>query len=134
MHSNFPAIQLLVAATAKTPEIIYNKAKGEISITGKSLPEGTEDFYNPVFSLLQNFISVANSDIKITIDLEYINTSSCTCLLNFIKNINHPTQKGKGITVDWLYEEGDNDMKEKSKIFQEVINFPINAVLKLKRY
>ena len=45
-------------------------------------------------------------------------------MLRFFKI--HSSNKGNNISVNWFYEEDDEDMQESGEDFKEIISLPIN--------
>lgn len=130
MQNIYPAIQLHIPATAKTPEIIYNKEFGEISIVGRSHPEESKSFNAPIFDILKNIIFDSNENVSIKIQLDYINTSSCMSFLDFFKLIDVLYQSKKNFKVKWLHEMGDQDAIDRAKLFHEQVSFSILSNVK----
>ena len=65
----------------KTPSIEF-KANGQLKISGRSIPEDSRTFYQPVFNWLDSFKVNLPSKVEMKVSLEYFNTSSSILLLN----------------------------------------------------
>ncbi|HRD38311.1 MAG TPA: DUF1987 domain-containing protein, partial [Bacteroidia bacterium] len=73
-----------IKATEDTPGITLHKASGLISISGKSLPEDSATFYQPVIEWLSVYIQNAASNTSAEFKLEYFNTPSSKQILKII--------------------------------------------------
>lgn len=103
-------------ATHSTPEVRYGE-DGILIINGKSIPEDVAKFYNP---LLEWAARVRVKSIKIEVNLEYMNSASSKKMLNLLKilDANSSIQE---LTVNWSFEEGDEDALEMGQFFEEFL-------------
>ena len=116
---------LVIQATEYTPYISLNAEKHVIEINGYSYPENAMAFYTPVFTWLHQYFSHLKSqtDILLNIEVVYFNSSSSKVLLDVFDLLNEQAlEKGIQSTVNWIYEEDDEDMLEFGQEFQE--DFP----------
>ncbi len=84
---------LTIEKTSKTPHIELKLESGEISLTGKSLPENATKIYEPVLNWVNNYIQQAKPVTNLRIRLEYFNTSSSlwiTKIMKALTRINNP--------------------------------------------
>ena len=68
------------------------------------------------------------AEVVADFSLEYFNTSSARCIFMILKEIKNLGLGGKHLTVNWHYEEGDDDMLETGEDFQELIELPFNFI------
>jgi uncharacterized Fe-S radical SAM superfamily protein PflX len=108
---------LKLAATENTPEINF-RSNGELVIKGRSLPENVADFYNPVLHWINENIS---ETVTMEIAMYYINSSSIKKLLEILKLIDRNPGVRK-FSIHWLYEEEDEDILEKGRIMEEILD------------
>ena len=107
---------LLIEETKGTPRITLN-LNGELLIEGRSLPEDPILFYAPVL----NWVTICNIvHATVHIRLDYMNTSSTKELYLFFKYLKG-NQHVKDITVNWYYEEGDDDVYEIGREFEAMV-------------
>ncbi|MES2762143.1 MAG: DUF1987 domain-containing protein [Bacteroidota bacterium] len=121
----------LIKGTPNTPNIIFDLDKGELNISGRSIPENSIEFYNPLFSALDTYLSnpnITNATI-LNIQLEYYNSSSSACLLSVFKKL-EKFNKGIGhpVTINWLYEENDEDILAAGKNFEGMVDLPFKMI------
>lgn len=109
---------LLIPETAYTPKIDFNE-NGKLTITGKSLPEDTAKFYDPIIAWMA---SCQISNLDFTIRLDYMNSSSAhmiSKLLLTAKNNAFLTN----CNVDWYYETEDEDSYDFGKEMEYLTDF-----------
>lgn len=111
--------------SSKTPELSFDPNTGSFSISGRSIPENSIEFYKPLFEWLDNYSESANDSTELDVKLEYFNTSSSKCLVEIFRKLEKLQEKGKEVKVNWYYEEDDEDMEESGEDFQEIIDVPI---------
>jgi hypothetical protein len=124
---------LKVSATKFTPEISFDYNNRLLVIKGESYPENTSEFFNPVFKWLDDYLGEASENPTIVnIELYYFNSSSSKVLMNFFEVLDNAGEKGQKITVNWIYEEEDEDSLEFGEEFAEDMNH-IEFNLELKK-
>jgi len=119
---------LVINGEAKTPTINFNFQNGELLISGRSIPENSVEFYEPVIAWLDEYKSSNGKALKIDIKLEYFNTSSSKCILDLFKKLEELKEVEKDIAIKWFYEEDDEDMEEAGQDFQAIINVPMELI------
>lgn len=115
---------LIIAAGAKTPYISLKPESGAIEIKGKSIPENSVEFYQPVLSWLDKYAEKPLSKTSVTVHLEYFNTSSSKCLLDIFRRLEKVHNATNEVTVLWLFEEDDEDMQEAGDDYQSIVKIP----------
>ncbi|MBC7693928.1 MAG: DUF1987 domain-containing protein [Burkholderiales bacterium] len=118
-----------IEATPNTPNIKFDMEKGELNISGRSIPENSIEFYNPLFSALDKYLSNPKNNTVLNIQLEYFNSSSSACLLSVFKKL-EKFNKGVGfpVTVNWMYEENDEDILSAGKNFEGMVDLPFKMI------
>jgi hypothetical protein len=121
---------LTIEGTAKTPTIKFDSAAGVIEIKGRSIPENSIEFYKPLIDWLDKYSFKPQSNTTVNIQLEYFNTSSSKCILDVFKKLEGINKGGNSkVTINWHYEEDDEDMSEAGEDYQAIINVPFNMVM-----
>lgn len=115
---------LIIEGTAKTPRVDFSD-KGAMEISGKSIPENSVEFYQPVYAWVDQYSLQPNKSTVIKIQLEYFNTSSSKCLLDIFRKLEALQKSGKSeVSVTWMYEEEDEDMMEAGEDYQSIVKIP----------
>lgn len=115
-----------INGSTKTPEINLIANEGLIEIKGRSIPENSIDFYKPIIEWLTNYSSTPQNNTVVNIQLEYFNTASSKCILDVFKKLEVVKKSGNEITINWFYEEDDEDMLEAGEDYQSIIKIPFN--------
>lgn len=109
---------LIIPAGKVSPGITFKK-DGSLKIEGRSMLEDPRKFYKSVFSWLRNLSGVKN--IHLDVKLEYFNTSSSKLILEMLNRIVSISGKDN-ISIKWHYEDGDEDMFEAGKYFEQLLD------------
>ncbi len=114
---------LFINSTASTPVVDF-KICGEINLEGRSLPEDSVRFYQPLFEWTKKLKA---ENVAVNIKLEYINTSSSKQILTLLKIL---TEKDdiKQVNINWYYEEGDLDGLETGEHYSTIIDAPFKFI------
>ncbi len=117
--------------TAKTPNMDFDAAAGIFEIKGRSIPENSVVFYQPLLNWLDVYVkSSENTCTALNISLEYFNTSSAKCLVEIFRRMEILQNSAREIEIKWYYEAEDQDILEAGRDFNEFMNIPIELVLK----
>ena len=109
---------LLIPETAYTPKIDFN-TNGQLKITGKSLPEDTAVFYEPIIDWMAG---CQIPQIKFTIRLDYMNSSSAHMISKLL--LTAKTNSNLiNCDVDWYYETEDEDSYDFGKEMEYLTDF-----------
>ena len=109
---------LKLEATKYTPEIILD-VNGTISITGKSYPENTFEFYVPMMEWLEHYFKDSPAE-KTVVNLEivYFNSSSSKLFFDFFDLLEENSDEND-IEINWIYDEENESAEEAGEDFIE---------------
>lgn len=114
--------------TPKTPTINFDLGTGVLEIKGRSIPENSIEFYKPLIDNLEKYGTNPKSATTVNVQLEYFNTSSSKCILDVFKKLESIHKGGSSVTINWHYEEDDEDMLEAGEDYQAIISVPFKMV------
>ena len=117
-----------IDGTPKTPTILFDINGGVLDIKGRSIPENSIEFYKPLVDALDRYAVSTKPVTIVNIQLEYFNTSSSKCILDIFKKLESIHKSGSGVTINWHYEEDDEDMLEAGEDYQAIIGIPFKMV------
>lgn len=109
-----------LAGTQETPAITLDKKKGLFEISGRSIPEDAALFYEPVIKWIQRYAKEPNRQTRFVFRLEYFNTSSAKQILDVL----YALEGIEGMTIEWYFDEDDEDMEEAGQEFAELVKIP----------
>lgn len=113
---------LLIAATAKTPQIEWNDEQSTLTLSGRSIPENAVEFYRPVLDWTHGL--EADTPMTVMVQLEYFNTSSSKCLLDLFKRLETSSE----IQVKWHFDADDEDMLEAGEDYDHIVSLPFTFI------
>jgi len=108
---------LLLEATQDTPRIMLNKRDGIFQITGRSILEDPNSFYDPVMEWLNDYAQQPNPSTVFSFKLNYFNSSTSKVIYNMLDVL----KDIQGVQVDWCYSDGDDDILEAGREFAEEV-------------
>lgn len=111
-----------------TPKIEMNAQDGLLEITGRSLPENAELFYEPVLEWINSYTELAPERTVLKIDLEYFNSSSVKQVLMILVKLEELSRSGKEVLVVWNYNEDDELMEMKGRELESIVELPFDLV------
>ena len=111
--------------TSKTPTVQFNLEPLNMSISGRSIPENSIEFYQPLLDWVQANLQADGTSLEISIRLEYFNTSSSKCIMDLLKRVE---KSPCDATVLWYYEDEDEDMLEAGEDYDAIIEIPFKLI------
>lgn len=109
---------LNLEGTEDTPKILLDKSNGIFEISGRSLPEDSAEFYQPIIQWLDDYAADPNPSTDFVFKLEYFNTASSKLILDVLSKL----EEIPGIKVNWYFHEDDEDMEEAGEEFSELVD------------
>lgn len=119
--------RLLIEPTKATPAIDFDPVTGVLKLQGQSYPENAFKFYEPLFTWLDEFLSLGRP-VEIEIKLSYLNTSSSKCMLMLLDRFEESHQRGQQVTLNWTCDADNESEWECAEEFKEDVNFPFNIL------
>jgi len=118
--------KVFIEPTRTTPMVKFDPDKGLLEMKGRSSPENSIQFYQKVLDNLEEFALSGGDEFTANIAFEYFNTSSSKCLFDVFKRISKIESSGKTISINWYYEEGDDDMMEAGEDYSDLLDLDFN--------
>ena len=88
---------------------------GQLSISGRIIPDHVTDFFMP----LNEWLKKLHSDfVRFEVNIEYINTWGLREIMNLFNSISDNENISKVMAI-WYYEEEDEEHREKGTIIAE---------------
>ncbi len=120
---------LIVEGTNKTPTVHLLADTGNFEISGKSIPENSFGFYQPLLTWLDEYAANPASKTEFKIMLEYFNTSSSKCLLDMFRKLEAIKKAGRSdIAILWHYEQDDEDMMEAGQDYDSLVDLKFQLI------
>jgi hypothetical protein len=120
--------KLIIEKTESTPEVKFIPETGLFEIEGKIIPEDAGKFFAPIFSWLDNFFPDKQQPIIMRFSLFYYNTSSSKRVFDIMRRLDAKYLEGCNITINWEYEDGDEDNMQDGQDFKSMLKIPFNIV------
>lgn len=119
---------LTLEGSAKTPTINFDATSGKLELRGRSIPENSVEFYKPLNEWIENYGATPAGETSVDVKLEYFNTSSSKCILDLFKKLEAISGDKTKVTVNWFFEEDDEDMEEAGQDYKAIIGLPFNII------
>lgn len=110
-----------IKGTEDTPDINFDTEILKFEMTGRSMPEDAQSFYNPIIDYLEDF---KGSKFHLDFKVEYFNTASSKMILDFLMKMEEVSSNGIDVKVNWYYDADDEDMKEAGEEYSELVEIP----------
>lgn len=109
-----------------TPTVRMDPVKGLIELKGKSIPENSFEFYEPLYNWLNEYSKQPREKTVVDLSMEYFNTSSSKEFMKFFRKLEELHTSGKTeMVIKWRHEEDDEEMMEMGESLKREISIPI---------
>lgn len=119
---------LHLVASPKTPSVNFNSKNGTLELRGRSIPENSIEFYQPLNDWIDSYSANPCANTTIEIKLEYFNTSSSKCILDLFKKLEKLNGNHTDVNVNWYFEVDDEDMEEAGEDYQAIVKLPFKMI------
>lgn len=120
--------KLVIEGSAKTPSVDFNSETGVLLLKGRSIPENSIEFYKPLNDWLETYAKSPCNATTVDVRLEYFNTSSSKCILDFFKRLEVVKNGGNNVSVNWYFETDDEDMEEAGEDYEAIVGLPFKII------
>lgn len=112
--------KLHIEGSAKTPSVSFDGEAGVLEMRGRSIPENSIEFFQPLIDWVDVYSSSANDMTRVDMKLEYFNTSSSKCILDLFKRLEKINNSQ--VLINWYYETDDEDMEEAGEDYAAIVS------------
>lgn len=119
---------LHIAKKKDSLEVHFDPDAGILSLAGSSYPEDPVEFYSPLYVWLKQYIQDVNRPLTVNVTIDYLNTSSSKCILDFVEILEEYHQSGGEVALNWYYDKDDEDMEETWEELCEDLDLPYKLV------
>lgn len=110
---------IYIEATKYTPLIELDTEKGVINIRGKSYPENTFEFYEPVLNRIEAYLKeVSGRKIALNLQIQYFNSTSSKVFFDLFDMFEEACDENE-IEVNWIYHPDNDSVKDAGEDFVE---------------
>ena len=117
-----------IRGTSKTPDVNFDAVQGDLEISGRSIPENSYSFYEPLLSWLDKYSTEPQNETRLVFKLDYFNTSSSMYILGILKKLEKLYLAGHRAEVKWYYDVDDEDMLQTGEDLKQIVKLPIDMV------
>jgi len=115
---------LIINESPQTPLIHFNELSGIMKITGRSIPDKPDEFWQPILTWFDLYLLTPAKSTTVIIDLEYFNITSSKRILFLLYKLNELSENGSDVKVEWLYRDTDEDMYEVGQDYAYMVRVP----------
>lgn len=126
--------KLFIKKERNTPEIIFDPGNKQFEVSGRCFPENSKKFFKPVLEWFDDFMTEADNSIMLTFSFYYISSSSIISVLELIKRLDLLNDKGHHITINWKYDEDDEDIRKIGEDYARITKVPFRLVVNPKAW
>ncbi len=112
---------LLITNTIRTAGVNFDASTALLQIKGNSIPENSDEFFQPLYDWVDKFIVEHNGKVTLRIFMTYFNTSTIRHIIGVMKRL--IKRYGADLKIIWAYEKGDEEIMDRGQDISEVVKF-----------
>jgi len=120
--------RLIIKPSFNTPFIEFDPQIGSLTIIGQSHPEDPEEFYRDLFDAIKDYCLNPKIKTRVIINLEYFNTGTSQVIFNIFRKLESIVDDKREVTVEWQYENDDDDMLDAGILLSEISKLKFSMV------
>ncbi|MCT4588835.1 MAG: DUF1987 domain-containing protein [Carboxylicivirga sp.] len=117
-----------IAGTDDTPNVILDKDNAKFEISGRSLPEDVNMFYEPILEWIDAYAEAPVEKTEFHFKLEYFNTASSKVILDILLKFEEIVEGGNDVVIKWHYHEEEEDMLEAGEEYADIVEIPFDYI------
>jgi len=121
---------LIIRKTKDEPKVVLNSRQGIFEFSGWSLPEDTQEFYNPILAWINEYFKNPNDKTEFIFDFDYVNSSSVQALITLVTILKNFNDSGIEISIKWFYMFDDEDILDTGEKLKDLVEFDIELIQK----
>ena len=121
---------LIIRKTKDEPKVVLNSQQGIFEFSGWSLPEDTQEFYNPILAWINEYFKNPNDKTEFIFDFDYVNSSSVQALITLVTILKNFNDSGIEISIKWFYMFDDEDILDTGEKLKDLVEFDIELIQK----
>ncbi|RLD68339.1 MAG: nuclear pore complex subunit [Bacteroidetes bacterium] len=119
---------LTIKQQNNTIGIVLDKGNKKFVFEGRSLPENTVKFFEPVMKWIEEYKKEPLDQTDIDLNFIYFNTSSAKIILEVLQEFDQIHREGKNVKITWHFMEDDYDIKEAGEEYESMVSVPFEYV------
>ena len=112
---------IFIEEKENSPKVILDNVQNLIELDGKSYPENTFEFYEPILEWLKEYF-IEDKQTIVNIKLTYFNSATTQILFDILDVI--ADSENKNVQINWYYdstdEHGLDDYEDYSEEFSDL--------------
>ena len=93
-----------------------------------SIPEDVTLFYEKILDWVRTYSTTAPPATEVDVEMEYLNSGTSKYMLKILKVIKDIERNGHELIINWIYEEGDDDIRERGEYYASILDLKINFI------
>ncbi len=119
-------VVIKIKGQADTPHVILDADKSEFEISGKSMPEDVNAFFEPIMGWLEEYKESPNPNTDFLFKMNYFNSASAKYFHDIMKILEAIYLKGASVKVIWFHDEDDEAMEEAGEELRDMVKLPFS--------
>ncbi len=120
--------ELIIEGTEDSPQITLDLNANIMEISGRSLPEDVNTFYEPTLSWIEEYSKNPMPSTTFNFKLTYFNTASSKIILDILTQFEEMIEEGHQVLVRWHFPDEDEDMQEAGEEYADMVDVPFEMV------
>jgi len=77
---------------------------------------------------MESYVGSNTGSTRIDLAFEYLNSGTSKVVLQMLKSLKDLVASGHKLSINWYYEEGDDDILERGEYYASILGLPISFI------
>ncbi|HUW06811.1 MAG TPA: DUF1987 domain-containing protein [Williamwhitmania sp.] len=125
---NSAEIKFSVIGREDTPSIDFNGKTGELTISGKSLPDDAFEYYHHAIGWVRKYAEEPCEVTTFTMQITYMNSASAKRIIEILEILDSVKEHGNTVKIMWVYSSEDEDALDEGNEMERMCDIPFTYV------
>lgn len=113
---------LLIPATQRTPELMFDFSEGRMRIAGESFPEDVNAFFDGPMGKVHEWLENSEGPVSLDFRMIYLNSSSAKVFVKLLIRLDALAALGRDCQVNWWHDAEDFNIRELGEEFRDRVD------------
>ncbi|MEN9443445.1 MAG: hypothetical protein RIS47_335 [Bacteroidota bacterium] len=117
-----------IKATEDKPAILFDPKSGYLLISGRSLPENANAFFDPLEKWITAYVQSPSNHTLFEFKLDYFNSASASKLVKLLIALEDLHVQKRSVQVKWYCAAEDEMMQARGEELKHIIELPFDII------
>jgi hypothetical protein len=120
--------RLEIKPTVHSLHVILDAENNIFTFEGKSFPEDSKVFFQPIINWLESYKSHKPTKIILHCNIYYLSSSSTISFKQILTKLKELEGLGANVSILWQYDDDDDDILKTGEDYMKLVKLPFQFI------